>query len=287
MNPTLLTPCQVYVISRRHFKAHFNRKGHHFKEPSSRTMPFLVGMFFMPEVHCGVGWHKALAKQGWELACNALGLFTFRPGERIITQGVQRKAALWYIIVSGSCVVSAKQISLGKETVHRLSELRRPGHFGERSLLRGGECAVPEVSVDAGSDGMVCLAFEGQAIRVLLESLIQNGAFGDGAEALLPNEYEVAKATRRNRTASIHEDIPRTRLKKVCQLGSGGFAQVFLMEDQATSARYALKCISKGHVEKHDAVRQVCWEREMLVLVDSPFVIRCVRSFKDIACEKR
>eukprot|EP00435_Cladocopium_sp_Y103_P008112 s2240_g2.t1 len=23
---------EVYVISRRHFKAHFNRKGHHFKE---------------------------------------------------------------------------------------------------------------------------------------------------------------------------------------------------------------------------------------------------------------
>lgn len=266
---------EVYVISRRHFKAHFNRKGHHFKEYCS----------LLDEVP--VLW-PLLQAERWELACNALGLFTFRPGERIITQGVQRKAALWYIIVSGSCVVSAKQISLGKETVHRLSELRRPGHFGERSLLRGGECAVPEVSVDAGSDGMVCLAFEGQAIRVLLESLIQNGAFGDGAEALLPNvqnlsseEYEVAKATRRNRTASIHEDIPRTRLKKVCQLGSGGFAQVFLMEDQATSARYALKCISKGHVEKHDAVRQVCWEREMLVLVDSPFVIRCVRSFKD------
>lgn len=267
---------EVYVISRRHFKAHFNRKGHHFKDYCT----------LLDEVP--VLW-PLLQAERWELACNALGLFTFRPGERIITQGVQRKAALWYIIFSGSCVVSVEQKGAdGKDMVQQLSKLRRPGHFGERSLLRGGDCAVPEVSIYAGSEGMVCLAFEGQAIRVLLETLIHDGAFGDGAEALLPNvknlsstEYEVAKADRRGRTLSAVEDIPRSRLQKVCLLGSGGFAKVFLMEDRETTKRYALKCISKGHVEKHDAVRQVCWEREMLMLVDSPFVIRLVRSYKD------
>eukprot|EP00435_Cladocopium_sp_Y103_P002759 s2240_g1.t1 len=248
-----------------------------------------------------------LQAERWELACNALGLFTFRPGERIITQGIQRKAALWYIIFSGSCVVSVEQKGAdGKDMIQQLSQLRRPGHFGERSLLRGGDCAVPEVSVYAGSEGMVCLAFEGQAIRVLLETLIHDGAFGDGAEALLPNvqnlsstetmaakiidqwrEYEVAKADRRGRALSAVEerDIPRSRLQKVCLLGSGGFAKVFLMEDKETTKRYALKCISKGHVEKHDAVRQVCWEREMLMLVDSPFVLRLDAEFIYILLE--
>jgi len=266
---------EVYVISRRHFKAHFNRKGHQFKDYCT----------LLDEVP--VLW-PLLQAERWELACNALGLFTFRPGERIITQGVQRKAALWYIIFSGSCVVSVQQTGDdGKEMTQRLSKLRRPGHFGERSLLRGGDCAVPEVSVHAGSEGMVCLAFEGQAIRVLLETLIHDGAVEDGAEALLPNvqnlsstEYEVAKASRKSRAWST-EELPRSHLEKVCMLGSGGFAKVFLMEEQETKKRYALKCISKGHVEKHDAVRQVCWEREMLMMVDSPFVIRLVRSYKD------
>ncbi|CAL1150933.1 unnamed protein product [Cladocopium goreaui] len=246
---------EVYVISRRHFKAHFNRKGHHFKDYCT----------LLDEVP--VLW-PLLQAERWELACNALGLFTFRPGERIITQGIQRKAALWYIIFSGSCVVSVEQKGAdGKDTVQQLSQLRRPGHFGERSLLRGGDCVVPEVSVYAGSEGMVCLAFEGQAIRVLLETLIHDGAFGDGAEALLPNvqnlsstEYEVAKAVRRGRTLSAVEDVPRSHLQKVCLLGSGGFAKVFLMEDRETTKRYALKCISK---------------------VDSPFVIRLVSSYKD------
>jgi len=273
---TAVQDSEVYVISRRHFKAHFNRLGHHFKD-------YCALLDEVPAL-----W-PLLQAERWELACNALGLFTFRPGQRIITQGLPRKSALWYIIFSGSCVVSASQTGAdGKEVTEVLSELRRPGHFGERSLLRGGDVAVPEVTIDAGSDGLVCLAFEGQAIRVLLESLIRGGAFGDGAEALLPNvnsltsaEYELAKFGRsRNRVHSLQE-IPMARLKKVCLLGSGGFANVYLMEDEVTNKRYAMKCLSKGHVEKHDAVRQVCWEREMLMLVESPFVIRLVRSYKD------
>ncbi|CAJ1341741.1 unnamed protein product, partial [Effrenium voratum] len=270
---TAVQDSEVYVISRRHFKAHFNRLGHHFKD-------YCALLDEVPAL-----W-PLLQAERWELACNALGLFTFRPGQRIITQGLPRKSALWYIIFSGSCVVSASQTGAdGKEVTEVLSELRRPGHFGERSLLRGGDVAVPEVTIDAGSDGLVCLAFEGQAIRVLLESLIRGGAFGDGAEALLPNvnsltsaEYELAKFGRsRNRVHSLQE--PRER--SVCLLGSGGFANVYLMEDEVTNKRYAMKCLSKGHVEKHDAVRQVCWEREMLMLVESPFVIRLVRSYKD------
>ncbi|CAE7840069.1 Prkg2, partial [Symbiodinium microadriaticum] len=225
----------------------------------------------------------------WELACNALGLFTFRPGERIIHQGLQRKSALWYIVFSGSCVVSASHTGPdGQETTEVISTLRRPGHFGERSLLRGGEHAIPEVSVDAGKEGLVCLAFEGQAIRVLLEELSIQGAFGDGAEALLPNvnslssiEYELAKLGRMRRQRVQTEEIDMMSLNKVCHLGRGGFADVYLMEDSVSQKRYAMKCISKGHVEKFEAVRQVCWEREMLMTVDSPFVIRLVRTHKD------
>jgi len=267
---------EVYVISRKHFKAHFNRRGPRFKD-------YCALLDEVPAL-----W-PLLRAERWELACNALGLFTFRPGERIIHQGLQRKSALWYIVFSGSCVVSASHTGPdGQETTEVISTLRRPGHFGERSLLRGGEHAIPEVSVDAGKEGLVCLAFEGQAIRVLLEELSIQGAFGDGAEALLPNvnslssiEYELAKLGRMRRQRVQTEEIDMMSLNKVCHLGRGGFADVYLMEDSVSQKRYAMKCISKGHVEKFEAVRQVCWEREMLMTVDSPFVIRLVRTHKD------
>ncbi|CAE7678433.1 Prkg2, partial [Symbiodinium sp. CCMP2456] len=267
---------EVYVISRKHFKAHFNRRGPRFKD-------YCALLDEVPAL-----W-PLLRAERWELACNALGLFSFRPGERIIHQGLQRKSALWYIVFSGSCVVSASHTGPdGQETTEVISTLRRPGHFGERSLLRGGEHAIPEVSVDAGKEGLVCLAFEGQAIRVLLEELSIQGAFGDGAEALLPNvnslsstEYELAKLGRMRRQRVQTEEIDMMSLNKVCHLGRGGFADVYLMEDNVSQKRYAMKCISKGHVEKFEAVRQVCWEREMLMTVDSPFVIRLVRTHKD------
>ncbi|CAE7279934.1 for, partial [Symbiodinium pilosum] len=94
-------------------------------------------------------------------------------------------------------------------------------------------------------------------------------------------EYELAKLGRMRRQRVQTEEVQMPNLDKVCHLGRGGFADVYLMEEQDTGKRYALKCISKGHVEKLDAVRQVCWEREMLMVVDSPFVIRLVRTHKD------
>ena len=117
----------------------------------------------------------------------------------------------------------------------RVSALRRGGHFGERSLLRGAvNSFVSEVSVDAGSEGMVCLAFEGQAMRATFEMLIRNGALGEGAQALLPDvklsstEYEVAKASRR-RTQSP-EDIPVSRLRQAPSLSSQRIRRPFWMK---------------------------------------------------------
>jgi len=119
---------------------------------------------------------------------------------------------------------------------------------------------------------------------VLLEGLFRDGA----EEGFLPSfkcgleEYEKAKSpkpVRRNRL--FGGEAALSKLRFVDSLGKGGFGRVFLVEDSASGLHYALKMISKGHVQNSDLRRQVCWERDLLSMVDSPFVILLHRTFKD------
>ncbi|CAE8623358.1 unnamed protein product [Polarella glacialis] len=171
----------------------------------------------------------------------------------------------------------------GKVTRKTLGEIRRGGHFGERSLLRGGPNFIPEVNVRASDEGMTCLAFEGHGIRFLLEELFKDAAVEGANVSSSVEEYEQEKFSRSRRRAHTtkHAEVIWSKLQQVCLLGKGGFAEVFLVENRQTKQRYALKRLSKGHIERNHAVRQVCWERELLLLVESPFVIRLFRTFKD------
>lgn len=282
----------VYAVGRRHFKAAFSRKGPRFKEYCA----------LLDEVDALT---PLLNAERWELACNAYGLFDYRPGQRILTQGKPRTAPLWYVIASGSCTLTREiKTADGQVRIEKVGEMERGGHFGERSLLRAmksGGPPIAEINIDAGPLGVKCLAFEGEIIKVLLESLFSSGAEqavnADGAPTrhhFLLNvddtdvqEYEKSKCRKSGvrggpQQMSCHMlDLTLDDLEFVHRLGSGGFATVDLVEDKKTQNRYALKMLSKGYVEQHDVVRLVCWERELLSMVDTPFVVKLYRTFKD------
>ncbi|CAE8602041.1 unnamed protein product [Polarella glacialis] len=198
----------------------------------------------------------------------------------------------------------------------KLAEIRRSGHFGERSLLRGDDAS--QVNVDAGPKGMCCLTFDFDTVKPLLEVVFkqdvgvapsihcdirewcQNKEKGwlrrvSAPVSLSCTELELleSSATRARVDSDLSDlsdaggqrshllDIELSRLTKVCLLGKGAYGVVNLVEDPATQKRYALKSCSKGHVKRQFAQRQVCWERELLSMVDSPFVVRLHRTFKD------
>ncbi|CAJ1358469.1 unnamed protein product [Effrenium voratum] len=131
--------CSLYMIDRRHFSACFNRRGKRFKE-------FIE---LLEEVHI---LSPLLYSERFELACNAIGLVDFPPGERVLNQGLVRSAKLWYVIHSGAAVVSLDTEKDGKKENEFLTSLSRAAHFGERSLLRG-ESAAP-VNIEAGAEGV-------------------------------------------------------------------------------------------------------------------------------------
>jgi len=73
------------------------------------------------------------------------------------------------------------------------------------------------------------------------------------------------------------EDLKRRKLKV---LGKGGYAHVVLVESYKNKF-YALKCIDKNSVEAAGQRRHVKAEREILMQVNSKFILKLYRTFRD------
>jgi len=71
------------------------------------------------------------------------------------------------------------------------------------------------------------------------------------------------------------------RLRKICCLGRGAFAEVFLVENPICRKQYALKAMSRCHIMQCGMEEHIRWERKLLSMVDSPFIIRLHRTFAD------
>lgn len=72
-------------------------------------------------------------------------------------------------------------------------------------------------------------------------------------------------------------------LKTLGILGRGGFGVVTLEQDPATSHRFALKKVSKQHIIMQELQKAVKYERQILSMMDSPFIIHLYATFKDNA----
>eukprot|EP00971_Amphidinium_carterae_P078026 1543829-Amphidinium_carterae.1 len=161
---------EIYSISRKHLRTLYSRR-----DRGARSREYCA---LLDEVE---SLTPMLGSERWELACNASGYVNIRPDEKIISQGKRRENMLWYVIASGSVIVSRREPGAEDK---RLVELRRGGHFGERSLLRatlhGTAYPIPEVSIKAGPEGAMCLTFEWEAVRVLVEEVFRWGMESTG-----------------------------------------------------------------------------------------------------------
>jgi cGMP-dependent protein kinase len=279
---------EVFVINRSDFRGLFERRGHQEHEN-------YVSLLQEVELLCHLMKAELI-----ELASNALNHVTFAPGERILTQGRKREAKLWYVIDHGCAIMSRNSEDgsyYGHET-YTLAELYRGNCFGERSLLRGDDCT--ECNVDAGPSGMTCLTFDGEVVKQTLMRCVADADKGIGVQ----RGIEAWAANKNRQRTNWHSQLTLNSLEQVCVLGSGAFATVTLVQarkddisprlkkkhryfasveemEEETCVQFALKRMSKGHIERMRMTEQVCWEKDLLSMVDSQFVINLIKSFKD------
>jgi len=94
------------------------------------------------------------------------------------------------------------------------------------------------------------------------------------------NEAQL-RASRTSLSSQGH--LSRKDLKKVGKLGSGAFSVVELYQHKRTQNLYAVKAINKAAIERHGLEESVMREKNLMMMVDSPFVIRLRETYNSAA----
>jgi len=262
---------QVFVITQEHFKESFGLCQRSVQEWRDllAEVPLLAPL---------------LNFEREELARNANGYVTFRPGERVLHQDQDCEEEQWYILKEGTCVISKSDPSGTVE----LARLGRGGHFGEHAILL--EQSKHSFSVDAGQEGMTCLTIDGALMNNLNLNLQERDSVLDVAQ-LDPAVGDAATRRRgsnkaqpqvwHSRSVRGHQSLKLTNLHYVSTIGHGGFGKVYLVQDPDTRNRYALKQMSKGYIVEANTTKQVSNERGIMSILDCPFIVKCYRTMKD------
>mmetsp|Transcript_22241 Transcript_22241/g.50765 ORF Transcript_22241/g.50765 Transcript_22241/m.50765 type:complete len:1015 (+) Transcript_22241:117-3161(+) len=194
-----------------------------------------------------------------ELARSSRGFTTWAAGEKVLRQGEPLMEQLWYVIAEGTAIVTQQIDKREEETI-----LGRKQHFGNKCV--SGTETESEMSVTAGPNGLTCLTITGE--------LLSNFVSTDDDGQLVEYERSSFKMAITPLLPSNVNDMMVTGL-----LGKGGFGSVFL--GTCEGKEYALKRLSKGYIVDQGMIKQLCIERDILSMVDSPFIIKFYRSYKD------
>merc|ERR1712232_190742 len=75
--------------------------------------------------------------------------------------------------------------------------------------------------------------------------------------------------------------IKFNELKTVGILGSGAFGVVELKQHKKTKEYYAMKVLSKGHIVMNGNQAQVVQEKDVMIVLNSPFIVKLFETFND------
>lgn len=210
------------------------------------------------------------------LARDAVGFKTFVSGEVIQLQGVDVpfEAQMVYIIESGSAILGRDGDTPTWEV-----EFRRGGAFGVREALL--KQSASDTSVYAGRQGVEVLCIEGTVFRSLGLCPDHTGALTGEMDTYLRHLESMSLQQASAGLLANYQNVDLGELTVVGAIGRGSFGFLTLMEHPKTRKQYALKRISKGLLEEMQCVKSQRYERDLMLLADSDFVVRLLQSYRD------
>jgi len=219
----------------------------------------------------GVRILQSLLSEEKEELAKALVEMHFTKGEQVIQQG--ERGNTFYILYDGAVEI----IKDGKSVSEVSASLSRgtAQFFGEQALL---DNEVRSATVQVSSDIAKALVLDRDSFTILLGPLKdildaeKTGASRTRAKG--PGRDSVSGSGTAGK-----EKILRKDLTKIGLLGCGGFGVVELVEHKLTKETYAMKGLSKGYVVKTGMQDSVMNEKNILMMTNSPFVIKCAETY--------
>jgi CRP-like cAMP-binding protein len=203
---------------------------------------------------------KNLSSTELQQLAEAMDDETFNKGEVIIRQG--EKGDDFYIVATGSVTVLVD----GKEVATK----NAGDYFGEQALLsedtRTATCTAAE-------DNTMLLSIHRENFVELL------GALSEliDRKQLEPKDAALKGTDEHGSSKAVTFDD----LEIKATLGCGAFGRVKLVKHKSTGETYALKCQSKAEIVENSLQDHVLDERNVMLAVDHPFILKLHNSYKD------
>jgi len=188
---------------------------------------------------------KTLSMQQLQRLAGRLQIQHNSNGDRIVEQG--SIGTHFYIIRKGLV-----QVRIGSDIVRK----QGPGdYFGERALLFNEPRTA---SIDAVDDTELWV--------------MGNDTFKETVQGPCLDYLQ-------NRIHLQDTRVDLSDLQFMRVIGRGGYGVVKMVRHARTGMRYALKCVRKRPIVERHQQDTIINERSILLEVDHPFIIKCVRSF--------
>jgi len=189
---------------------------------------------------------------------------TFGADDLIFKEGAS--GDFFYIIRSGEVDITKNNANGGEDNIVVLG----PGEsFGEKALIREDK---RNANARAKTE-VKCYTLDRKAFTTLV------GGIGDQEkekEEPKADASPVRKAIEQVATCNFND------LKIIKPLGAGGFGLVKLVTVKGVDDRaFALKCIQKHRVVQYGQQRHIMDEKNILAIMESPFILGLHRTFKD------
>lgn len=194
---------------------------------------------------------RHLSNHHASLIANSFRMLSKRKGENIVEEG--SLGSDFFVIESGECVVVVKG-----PPEKKIRNLGVGDYFGERGMLYD----EPRTAT------VTCQSDE---VRLMV---IHKNLFMEIVEERMLKHLE-------ERIRLQQTDVTLAELRMLSVVGRGTFGVVKLVEHRSRGTRYALKCINRAEAERSGQQANLKQEREILMEVDHPFILKAVKTFKD------
>jgi CRP-like cAMP-binding protein len=231
---------------------------------------------------------KTLTNQEIGSIAGVIELEMYEKGNNVVREG--ETGDKFYIIQEGEC--SALKNSNGE--VITIGTLNTGDFFGETAIITH---EPRNATVQVTSDTALVLSLSKSDFETVLGPLkhlmddVRRKRRDDTANALKRHSQTSARGDSRDGKAGGKTGIslPATAdlsilwedLKFYATLGTGTFGRVKLVEHKPTNRAMALKAMQKSQVVRAHQAKNVCSEKDTMLMCNHPFVIKLYRTFQD------
>lgn len=190
---------------------------------------------------------KNLSTSKLDILSKITKLEKFDNGDRIITQG--ETDFKFYIIKSGIVDVFINS--------NYIRSLNKSEFFGERALFFN----EPRTATAIANGKVECYFIESKDLKLILEDKL--------------TEYLKDRFFLQDNSVEIKD------LDFIRELGKGNFGSVCLVNSRKNKFFYAIKAMSKKQIDYEGLHSNIDMEKEILLKIDHPFIVKLVKTIKD------